>query len=206
MTLELYLVYLATVIVLLASPGPMTLMTLSTSVRFGHGRALATILGSNVAGLVLMLLSATGIGALITSQPVLYELLRYGGAGYLIWLGIQAWRSRPSGACQRSFAAQEGNPLRLFRKALLMGLANPKGLLFFAALFPQFLRPESALLPQLLTLCLTFTLVDFLVLNLVALGGCRLANLLAEGRAQTGFNRACGAVFMGLGGSMVALG
>ncbi|GAA4892303.1 LysE family translocator [Ferrimonas pelagia] len=206
MSTELYLVYLATVIVLLAAPGPMTLMTLSTSVRYGHGRALYTILGSNIAGLILMALSATGIGALISGQPIAYEMLRFAGAGYLIWLGIGAWRARAGALSNDGFEQRDSDKRKLFRKTLLVGLANPKGLVFFAALFPQFIRPESDLTTQLLILCATFTLIDFIILNLVAMGGCRLANQLANPSAQTKFNRACAVVFIGLGGSMALAG
>ncbi|TKB46875.1 LysE family translocator [Ferrimonas sediminicola] len=203
MSTELYLVYLATVIVLLIAPGPMTLLTLSTSVRHGHRKALATVLGSNLAGLVLMLLSATGVGALITKHPALFELMQYGGAGYLLWLGISAWRSRPDEHLESGFRYRDdASAWGLFRQTLTIGLANPKGLIFFAALFPQFLDPEQAMLPQLLLLCSTFTAVDFVVLNLVAFGGCQLANRLCSTTAQKRFNRLCGITFIGLGGAM----
>ncbi len=206
MSTELYLVYLMTVIVLLAAPGPMTLMTLSASVRYGQRRALYTVLGSNVAGLILMVLSATGIGALISGHPLLYEALRFGGAAYLIWLGIGAWRARSDSVQEAPYDQCSGNRRQLFRKTLMVGLANPKGLVFFAALFPQFLRPDQDLNTQLLILCLTFTLVDFVILNLVAMGGCRLAHKLAAPSAQRRFNRACALVFFTLGASMALAG
>ncbi|WP_417347887.1 LysE family translocator [Ferrimonas sp.] len=203
MSTELYLVYLATVVILLVAPGPMTLLTLSTSVRHGHKKALATVLGSNLAGLALMLLSATGVGALITSSPALFELLRYGGAGYLLWLGVSAWRSRPEENLESGFRYRDdASAFGLFRQTLMVGLANPKGLIFFAALFPQFLNPEKPMVPQLLVLCSTFTAVDFIVLNLVAFGGCQLANRLCSTTAQKRFNRLCGLTFIGLGGAM----
>ncbi|USD38541.1 LysE family translocator [Ferrimonas sp. SCSIO 43195] len=203
MSTELYLVYLTTVIVLLIAPGPMTLLTLSTSVRYGHRKALATVLGSNLAGLVLMILSATGIGALITSNAALYEVLRYAGAAYLLWLGFSAWRSRPSETLESSFTYRNSCSFSLFKQTLLVGLANPKGLIFFAALFPQFLDASKSMQPQLLILCSTFTAVDFVILNLVAFGGCRLANRLCSTTAQRRFNRLCGLTFIGLGSVMV---
>ncbi|WP_028113834.1 LysE family translocator [Ferrimonas kyonanensis] len=203
MSTELYLVYLTTVIVLLIAPGPMTLLTLSTSVRYGHRKALATVLGSNLAGLVLMILSATGIGALITSNAALYEVLRYAGAAYLLWLGFSAWRSRPSETLESSFTYRNSCSFSLFKQTLLVGLANPKGLIFFAALFPQFLDASKPMQPQLLILCSTFTAVDFVILNLVAFGGCRLANRLCSTTAQRRFNRLCGLTFIGLGSVMV---
>lgn len=206
MSTELYLVYLTTVIVLLIAPGPMTMLTLSTSVRFGHRKALATILGSNLAGLILMLLSATGIGALITSNPALFEALKYAGAGYLLWLGISAWRARPKEAVETtSFGYRDRCTFSLFKQTLLVGLANPKGLIFFAALFPQFLDTSKPMTPQLVLLCSTFTAVDFIILNLVAMGGCQLANRLCSSTAQKRFNRLCGATFIGLG-SALAIG
>lgn len=206
MSTELYLVYLATVIVLLAAPGPMTLLTLSTSVRFGHRQALATILGSNLAGMILMVLSATGLGALITSQPALYDAMRYGGAAYLVWLGVSAWRTRPGAVASNCYEQREGCAWRLFRKTLIVGLSNPKGLIFFAALFPQFISREAPLVPQFLQLSLSFTLVDFIILNLVAFGGCRLANRLSNPAAQKVFNRASGTLFVALGGAIMLPG
>ncbi|QIZ75580.1 LysE family translocator [Ferrimonas lipolytica] len=202
MSLELYLVYLATIVVLLAAPGPMTLMTLSTSVRYGHGKALFTVIGSNLAGLIVMALSATGVGALLSSQPVLFEMLKVAGAAYLIWLGVSAWRAKTNDCSCNSFAEQECEPLKLFLKTVMIGISNPKGLIFFAALFPQFLHADQPLLPQLTVLCLTFTAVDFIILNLVAMGGCRLANSLAHPTSQRRFNRACAVVFLALGGSV----
>ncbi|WP_298444638.1 LysE family translocator [uncultured Ferrimonas sp.] len=202
MSLELYLIYLATIVVLLAAPGPMTLMTLSTSVRYGHGKALYTVFGSNLAGLIVMALSAAGVGTLVSKQPMLFEMIKIGGAAYLIWLGINAWRAKTNDLSCDSFAEQECQPLKLFLKTLTVGLSNPKGLVFFAALFPQFLRPAEPLAPQLTLLCLTFTAVDFIILNLVAMGGCRLANRLAHPTSQRRFNRVCAIVFLALGGSM----
>ncbi|WP_028118014.1 LysE family translocator [Ferrimonas senticii] len=202
MSLELYLVYLLTIVVLLAAPGPMTLMTLSTSVRYGYGKALYTVFGSNLAGLIVMGLSAAGVGALLQQQPMLFEMMKLAGAGYLIWLGISAWRAKVGDCSCNTFAEQECHSGGLFFKTLTIGLSNPKGLIFFAALFPQFITQDQPLAPQLGILCASFTVVDFIILNLVALGGCKLANRLAEPQSQRRFNRACAVVFLALGGSV----
>ncbi len=202
MSPELYLTYLITITVLLAVPGPMTLMALSTSVRYGHAKAFFVILASNVAGLVFMALSALGVGALLQQQPMLFDGLRYAGAAYLIWLGISAWRA-PVGSYDTNTGSQlDFSGSKLFFKTLMLGLSNPKGLIFFAALFPQFIDTQAPLAPQLSILCVSFTLMDFLILNLVAFSGCRLATLLSRANIQRRFNQACALVFIGVGGSI----
>lgn len=108
-------------------------------------KASATVLGGMSASLILMMLSALGLGAVIAASDVLFHGIRLVGAAYLIYLGVSTWRAAPPDfsrlgeACDASSSVEPGMRVALFRKGFMVGIGNPKVLLFFGSLFPQFI-------------------------------------------------------------------
>ncbi|WP_437882908.1 LysE family translocator [Pseudomonas sp. LRF_L74] len=196
MALQLWLLYLIAVAGLSLTPGPNSLLALSHGARYGHRRALWTILGGMTGFALLMALSMFGIGALLKASQHALTVLKIAGGLYLVWLGIQLWRSPPLSLG----ALGMGQPRAahaLFRQGLLSALSNPKVILFFGAFLPQFLDARGDLLVQFVVMAATFTLVEGMVEYLLARTAQHVRPWLE--RSGKGFNRACGGLFAMMG-------
>lgn len=195
MTLSNWLLYVAAVLVLTVTPGPTVLMCVSTSVKLGARKALLASLGSTTAIVGIMALSALGLGTALAASDSLFTLLKWLGAAYLAYLGVSALLSRADDiAVSGAVAPSSGG--RLFGQGFLVGASNPKALLFFGALFPQFIDPAAPQAPQFLVLGATFIFFELLWLTIYALCAARAKRWLQQPRRATLFNRSTGAVFL----------
>jgi threonine/homoserine/homoserine lactone efflux protein len=194
MLLSTWLLYVAAVFVLTVTPGPSVLMCVSTAVNLGPRKALITSLGSTSAIVGLMTLSALGLGALLAASETLFTALKWAGAAYLAYLGVRALLA-PASDIQVAGGAVAGGR-RLFAQGFLVGLSNPKALLFFGALFPQFLNPAAPQLPQFLVLGATFVFFELGWLTVYALTAARAQRWLQQPQRARQFNRLTGAVFL----------
>jgi threonine/homoserine/homoserine lactone efflux protein len=207
MTLSTYLLYVAAVALLIATPGPTMLMCMTNALNHGPRRAMTSVAGSVTAVLVVMTLSAMGLGALLAASETAFTTAKLIGAAYLIWLGIKTFRSEASAlvAADAQEGAQEGGPSRrsFYLQGLLVGASNPKAVLFFAAFFPQFLNPAAPMVPQFAILALTFMAFEFTVLTTCALSVSRLAPMLRKSGPVRWINRICGGLFTLMGGLLL---
>ncbi|MGC9400983.1 LysE family translocator [Vibrio genomosp. F10] len=200
MTLDTWIVYLIAVLVLTASPGPSALLCMTKGVTHGTKTGLYTALGSLTAITSILTLSFVGLGVIISSSEWLFNIIKWIGAAYLVYLGIQSFRSQ-----QQDYQAadnkpsEEANIREHFLSGFIVGASNPKAILFFSALFPQFIDASSNMLVQYIIFCLTFVVLEFSWLMLyVRLGNRSSSWLFAKGRAKL-FNRLTGGVFIGAG-------
>ena len=196
MDVHSWLIYFAAALGLALSPGPNSLLALTHGALHGRRMALYTLSGGAVGFVVIIALSMFGIGALLKASLVWLTVLKWVGGAYLVWLGIQTWRSPPV-----SVAAQ-GTPAHvkwssLFRQGFLSAATNPKGILFFAAFLPQFIDPARSIFVQFLVMASTFVVIEFITELVLASLAQRIAAWLA--RVGRTFNRVCGAVFIALG-------
>jgi threonine/homoserine/homoserine lactone efflux protein len=201
MTLETWWLYLGAVVLIACTPGPNVLYVTTRSIRFGLGAAGAGMAGCLLALVLMLVGSVAGLSALLLALPTGFEILRYMGAAYLIWLGIQMWRApdEPADVAGVDAAARRASPLATFRGGFLVGISNPKLLIFAAAFFPQFITPTAPWLAQFALLVATFVMVELAFYLAYALSGRRLAQHLLRGVWRRRFNRASGAIFMGFG-------
>ena len=130
--------FVVAVILFLMLPGPGTFTLLTATARGGVRAGYATLAGLMLGDQILIAIAATGVAALLQAHPALFAGLRYLGAGYLIWVGVQLLRE-PAAGSNGSDAVQHGR--RWFRQALLVGVLNPKAILFYMAFFPLFIDP-----------------------------------------------------------------
>uniref|UniRef100_C5CLK1 Lysine exporter protein (LYSE/YGGA) n=1 Tax=Variovorax paradoxus (strain S110) TaxID=543728 RepID=C5CLK1_VARPS len=137
--------FLLAVLALFLSPGPNMAFVLSHGVAHGPRGGFAAALGISSADLVHTLFAATGVTALVAAWPPSFDLLRYAGALYLLWLAVQAVRS--SGGIPTGARAQPSAFARIVRMAFLNNLVNPKALLFFMVFLPQFVDPARGSVP-----------------------------------------------------------
>jgi len=200
MALHTWWWFLATVFVLCGTPGPNMLHILGRSVGLGFRRSVPAMAGCLLAMLLVLAASAAGLSALLRSSPMLFEVLRYLGVAYLAWLGIKAWRD----SCRPTPAANAGEPPlepvhgagAVFRGGLLVGLSNPKLLLFAAAFLPQFVDPARAQGLQYTVLVATFASCELFWYVMYAAGVHGLRRWLAKPFAQRWFERLVGSVFL----------
>lgn len=195
MTLSIWLIYVAAVLVLTITPGPSVLMCISTSVNLGARKALVVSLGSTTAIMGIMVLSALGLGAALAASELLFTVLKWLGAAYLAYMGIASIISTTSEIAV-SGDVESATRGRLFSRGLLVGASNPKALLFFGALFPQFIIPSEPQAPQFLLLGVTFLFFELFWLTIYALSASRAKGWLQQPRRAKLFNRATGVVFL----------
>lgn len=195
MTLDTWLIYLLASIGLSLSPGPNGLLALTHGAMYGQRRTLFTIAGGVLGFVALIALSMFGIGTLIRASAHWLAVLKWLGGAYLVWLGIQVWRSPPVAIASHPAAPASG--LKLFRQGALSATTNPKALLFFTAFLPQFMNAEHSLLAQFAILAGTFAATELVTEFVLASAAQRISPWLA--RAGKRFNRTCGGVFMAIG-------
>ena len=162
MTLQTWLAFCATETVLCFIPGPAVLFVVSAALARGSGAGIAAALGILIANAFYFTLSGTGIAAAILASSELFTALRWIGTAYLLWLGLRMLLSRaqpPSGTAN-SAASQF-----LLRGIIVQG-SNPKALLFFVALLPQFINPAAAVGWQIVALGVSSVVIEFFVLLL----------------------------------------
>ena len=196
MQIETWLVFLVASVGLSLSPGPNSLLALTHGALHGHKRTLFTIVGGSVGFTVIIALSMFGIGALIQSSIVWLTALKWIGGAYLVWLGIQVWRSPPV-ASQLSTTAERRSGGSLFLQGALSAATNPKGLLFFVAFLPQFIDPNRNLIGQFAVMAGTFIVTELLTEFVLAVAANRIRPWLS--RVGHRFNRACGGIFVAIG-------
>ena len=170
MTVETWSIYVATVLALMSTPGPSQLLMLSNSATHGFKRSLATAAGDLTANALQMLAAGLGLAAIIAMSGNALTIIKWAGVAYLIWLGTRMiLRASP-----KNSAAVEPVALISLKSLWLQGFitsaANPKAVVFFAALFPQFIQADSPFWPQFLILSLTYLMMDGFFLSCYGYG------------------------------------
>jgi len=152
------LAFLPAALALNLTPGADMLFCLAQGTRGGAPSALAASAGISTGAMIHVTIAGLGLGAVIARYPVAFDLIRYAGVAYLVWLAVRTLRS-PIGVSDRVVAY----PRRAFRDGLIVNLTNPKVVLFILAFVPQFVDPTKAVLPQFLVLGSMIALGGFLV-------------------------------------------
>ena len=174
MNITEYLLYCLAVVIMIATPGPVMLLVASAGLKGGYKHALQTIFGTNFASLVLIGLSILSLKGLLVVNENWLNGIKLLGCLYIAWLGIQIFREVWQG--QESTGPQSLQPVQGgFRTGFLVGISNPKDIIFFAAFFPQFIGISPNLDLSLVILTISWIVLDFLTLSLVYLGFQRLS-------------------------------
>lgn len=192
MTLKTWLLFLAMETALSLSPGPAVFYVVSQGARGAVRRSLPAAAGIISANAVYFALSATSLGALIAASARFFTMAKWAGAAYLIYLGVRALRSAGSSRAvdlRDAAAAPSGDRRRVFLGAFTLQLANPKALLFFLALLPQFIDPLEPVATQMLILAATSMLPEFLILTAYGWLAHRALHASAKFGVSSGMNR-----------------
>ena len=195
MDLQTWLLYTLAAVGLSLTPGPNGLLALTHGALYGTRKTILTILGGSVGFTAVIGLSMFGIGALLAANVGLLVVLKWLGGAYLVFLGIQVWRSPSLTESRTEVKSASGG--KLFQAGLLSAISNPKGILFFVAFLPQFIEPAGSILIQFLIMAATFVVIEFFYELLVA----SLADKIQPWLRRVGknFNRVFGSVFIAIG-------
>ena len=205
MTWHIWWFFVVTELVLCLSPGPAVLFVVAQALGHGTRRSVWASLGILASNGCYFVLSALGLGAVLLASHVLFRAVKYAGAAYLVWLGIGTIRGGGMAMRVRPDGSGVSGP-RLLARGFATQAANPKALLFFAALLPQFLVPGVALGFQVAVLGATSVVVEFLVLLGYGVLAGRASELLAQHRFSKWLNRVAGGLLIGAGAGLALSG
>lgn len=201
--LSILLIFIGAVVLLVITPGPDMAFMLTRTIAQGRRAGALAALGINAGAYVHVLASVLGLTAILATSSVAFTLIKWAGAGYLIWIGIQALRSEVAPLAMHGIEGHRPDGSSIFWQGFISDVLNPKVAIFFLAFLPQFVNPHSesaSVTTQLLVLGFTCNIVALSVnLLLVRLAGFASASLRANQRLTLWLHRLMGVVFIGLG-------
>jgi threonine/homoserine/homoserine lactone efflux protein len=197
-------VFLATVFILLITPGPDVAFIVATGVTEGRRPALWASVGISLAMFAHSVFAAAGIAAIVATSDLAYDLIRFGGAAYLIYLAYKSFRSKPFIAGAQITAR---SPVENFRRGLLTNLLNPKAILFSGVFLPQFASPAyGPVFQQIVALGAVLSVLGWLFQSALSIASGSFGQwLLSSARRQAFLERLMGVVFLGLAVRLLAM-
>ncbi|MGH1368518.1 MAG: LysE family translocator [Maritimibacter sp.] len=195
-----YHIFLLTSLVLVLTPGPDTVLILSRTLATGAVAGTMTLLGTQVGNVIHAILAGMGVSTLVLLFPVAFDILKYAGAAYLVYLAVMGWRAPVTLALDTRLKGKRGGAIRYFYQGLINNLVNPKMIPFFIALFPQFVHPENgAVAHQSFILGLTLAGMAILWLGAVVFVVGRFRSIVAGSETFLKLaNRLAAVTFIGL--------
>lgn len=201
MNAEVWWAYFIACWVIALSPGSGAVLAMSHGLSYGVRRASTTIAGLQVGLMGILLIAGGGLGALLLASETAFMVIKVVGALYLIWLGVQQWRS-PVHVSDGAMQVEAMPARRRFLAGLFTNLTNPKGIVFMVAVLPQFIDPSRPLAAQLLLLGVTMCAVDVVVMHGYALLASRVQGLIRRPQPLRWQNRFFGSVLMAIGAAL----
>lgn len=193
------------------TPGPNNFCGLNNGIRAGVGAALAATVGRVAAFAIFLAISAIGLGAMLLASEAAFTTVKWAGAVYLFWIGWRAWRSREFGGAALAEGAETvahaAAPVSVRAMAVqefLLGITNPKAIILFAAIFPQFIDPAQPAVRQFVVLGAVYLMAEFVSTAVYATCGRQIRRVIRTQRGVARLNRATGGFFMGAGGLLLA--
>ena len=182
------------------TPGAGAIFTMSNSLNSGFRRSIWGILGQQVALVIHIVIVALGVGVLVSNSPLIFNIIRYAGAAYLVYLGIRQFLHKPD-LDKESVEEKKNEPaLSMFQRGIWVNLLNPKAIVFFLAFMPQFIRPNEPLLQQYVVLTATVIVIDIMVMwFFFALAARSFQRFTHNAHGQKILNRVFGCLFVLVG-------
>lgn len=206
MSLEFFLIYLVTVFVATIVPGPSMLLALTHGMKYGAKRTIASALGNLSITLIQVAISIAGLGAILLASEDLFNIIKWIGAAYLIYIGISIWRSPGMAVSENPDSHTfSTTPLRkMFMQAAFVTAGNPKAIVFFTAVFPQFIDPKADYIAQFSMLMVTVGFIAFSCFMLYAIGGQKIVTLFSKATIGIYINKIIGGTLIGAGIGLAA--
>ncbi len=198
-----FMAFLGLSAVVIMTPGPDTAVTVRNTLLGGRLAGILTALGISTGQAIWALATSFGVVALLVASEVLFQAVKYAGAVYLIWLGLQAliaaWRGSGDGSAAVLRAGPRLRPGRAFVQGLMSDLGNPKLAVFFASLLPQFTTPGEGLFTALMSLGLIFSLMTFIWLTAYAFVIAKAGEVLRRPSIRRWIESVTGTMLVALG-------
>ncbi|SHO57547.1 LysE family translocator [Vibrio quintilis] len=187
------------------SPGPAVFLAVYNGAMSGTKTVVASALGNITGLLFLSTLSISGLSAILLASSLLFTTVKLVGAAYLIYLGVKQLRSpgKKSPPAPETVSKTDRRLLSFYREGFLVAATNPKPILFFVALFPQFIDTQQPVTPQFLIMTLMFMLISFTSLSVYGFLASRAGGLLSHAQNLRWFNRISGGLFIGMGTTLL---
>jgi homoserine/homoserine lactone efflux protein len=195
MAWEVWLTFFGAAIAISVSPGAGAIQSMATGLTQGVRRGYWSILGLEVGLMLQLALVAIGLGAAVANSILAFNIIKWIGVAYLVYLAVRQWRTATVDLSEQVSKAMDGGRVALLVRGFLVNATNPKGLVFFLAVLPQFVVPTEPLLPQYLAVGVTMVAVDLVVMGLYTGLSVRLLKWLHTPRRQTVLNRVFSALF-----------
>ena len=193
-------IFIPTFFLVSATPGMCMTLSMTLGMTVGLRRTFWMMWGELIGVGLVAVAAVAGVAAVMLNYPTVFAVFKYLGGAYLIWLGIQMWRSRGRMALSGNQAGElQVGRLELATQGFVTAIANPKGWAFMIALLPPFLDTTLPMIPQLTILVIIILLTEFLCLVLYATGGNGLRRFLKQSSNVRVLNRVAGSLMIGVG-------
>lgn len=201
MTIHSWIIYLTLVLVATSTPGPAVLFIMTNSTLHGWRKAAFAALGNIIGLFCLGIIAVTGLGTILNTSEIIFDIIKYVGAGYLVYLGVKLifQKNFDFSAMRDQFISGDVSARKLFFQAFGVAISNPKAIIFLTALFPQFINIDQALIPQFAMLIGTLMIFSFSFLMLYALLAHNVKTWLTRPNRVKIFSRTSGSIFIGFG-------
>lgn len=197
MSLDTWFGFFAACWIISLTPGPGAIASMSSGLQYGFRRGYCNVFGLQLALAMQILIVAAGLGAIMTASALAFNLIKWFGVAYLVYLAIRQWRQAP-GAVHR--ADQQQAPFRISSmiiKGFLVNASNPKAIIFILAILPQFINPAEPLIPQYSIIILTMIGVDMVVMAGYTSLAAKVLSFLNTPHQQHLLNRTIASLFVG---------
>ncbi len=197
MQLHTWLAFFAASWIISLSPGAGAISCMSAGMRYGYRKGLWNIFGLQAGILLLVVIVAMGLGAVLATSALAFNIIKWFGVAYLVWLGIQQWRAE---AKPLEVGEEKAHtPRQLFVQGFLVNASNPKGIIFMLAVLPQFIDPHAPQFAQYATATATLFFTDAVVMSGYTLLAARVLSALRDPAHIRWLNRSFGGLFVGAG-------
>ncbi|MHC6227990.1 LysE family transporter [Pseudomonas sp. X10] len=197
MSMETWLAFFAACWVISLSPGAGAIASMSSGLQYGFWRGYWNALGLQLGLILQIAIIAAGVGAILATSATAFQVIKWFGVIYLVYLAVKQWRALPADLSDNAAVRPLGKPLTLVFRGFLVNVSNPKALVFMLAVLPQFINPHAALLPQYMTITATMITVDLLVMAGYTGLAARVLRLLRTPKQQRRMNRTFAGLFIG---------
>ncbi len=200
MNIEFWLLYCSVVLAASIIPGPSMMLALTHGIKYGYRRSLATALGNTFASLLQAIIAISGLSIIFTTSEILFSIISYLGAGYLVYIGISLFKTPMENTLKIDNKDCEQESLqKMFNQAFLIAIGNPKAILFFTALFPQFLTQNNAPFMQYFFMTLTLGIIAFICMMLYSIAGHHASSFFKTSKVGKYLNKIIGGIFVSAG-------
>ncbi|HET7732020.1 MAG TPA: LysE family transporter [Usitatibacter sp.] len=203
MDLSVWITYLVATFVLSLSPGPGVFSSISSGLHHGFRLGLWNGVGMQAANMILVAIVSLGLGAILLASETLFTAVKWLGVAYLVYLGVVTWRAPP-----RGFEEDAGDTATtargVFMRGFFVNITNPKGIIFFAAILPQFIDVARPQLEQYLVLAATTFAVDLVVMMGYTAVAARVLRVMSDPGKLRWVNRTLGGAFVAAGAALAA--